>query len=79
MMSIIFNSDTSTSSNHGNNALLANNIRAPQTPVIHNNPAESAITVHNQNGPVTLPIDEPLPAGYAKIFLLNFQNFTSLI
>lgn len=39
------------------------------------NPAEEAVTVHHQNnGPVTLPIDEPLPAGYkTKIVFINLE------
>lgn len=62
-------SDTTTSNNHVHNA-LTNNIRTSQTPLLHNNPAEGMITVHHQNGPVTLPIEEPLPAGYVKINLI---------
>lgn len=54
------------SNNLVNNA-LTNNIRTSQTPPAHNNPAEGTITVHHQNGPVTLPIDEPLPVGCVKI------------
>lgn len=47
---------------------LTNNIRTPQTPTLHNNPAEATITVHHQNGPVGgIPIDEPLPPGFVKI------------
>jgi len=62
--------DTNASNNHTNNSLVSNNnIRPPQTPAVQNNPAESAVTVHHQNGPVQLPIDEPLPSGYVK---LNF-------
>lgn len=58
--------DTTTSNNHVHNA-LANNIRTSQTPTLHNNPAEGMITIHHQNGPVTLPIEEPLPAGYVQM------------
>jgi len=54
------------SNNLVNNA-LTNNIRTSQTPPSHNNSAEGTITVHHQNGPVTLPIEEPLPAGFVKI------------
>jgi len=49
-----------------NNA-LTNNIRTSQTPPSHNNSAEGTITVHHQNGPVTLPIEEALPVGFVKL------------
>lgn len=57
-----------------NNALTHNNIRHSQTPTVHS--AEtSTITVHHQSGPVsvTLPIEEPLPAGYMNI-IFYFLN-----
>lgn len=60
----MFHIEANSSSNHVNN-VLTNNIRAPQTPTVNNNSSsEGTITVHHQSGPVTLPIDEPLPSGY---------------
>lgn len=56
------NLDTNTSSNHVNNS-LTNNVRAPQTPTVPSNPSDGAVTVHHQNGPAVLPIEEPLPSG----------------
>lgn len=61
---------TTTSTNHAHNA-STNNIRTSQTPTLHNNSAEGMITVHHQNGPVTLPLEDPLPVGYVKINLIS--------
>jgi hypothetical protein len=61
------------STNLINNA-LTNNIRPSQTSSVHNNSVEGTITVHHQNGPVTLPIEEPLPVGCVKI---NYFLFLS--
>ncbi|KAL5237168.1 hypothetical protein ACI65C_004578 [Semiaphis heraclei] len=55
-------------SNHLVNNALTNNIRTSQNPSSHNNSAEGTITVHHQSGPVTLPIEEPLPAGWEMRF-----------
>lgn len=58
--------------NTSNNSFTHN----AQTPTImqttHSNPnqADGTITVHHQNGPVTLPIEEPLPTGYVKMIYI---------
>ncbi|XP_060844747.1 E3 ubiquitin-protein ligase Su(dx)-like [Rhopalosiphum padi] len=59
--------DMNVSTNLINNA-LTNNIRPSQTSSVHNNSVEGTITVHHQNGPVTLPIEEPLPVGWEMRF-----------
>lgn len=46
-----------------------------QTTHSNPNPADGTITVHHQNGPVTLPIEEPLPSGYLKIICYSFFKF----
>lgn len=54
--------------------MLTTNARAPQTPAVHSNPTEGTVsTVHHQNGPVTIPIDEPLPSGYLQL-IFYFQT-----
>ncbi|XP_025424059.1 E3 ubiquitin-protein ligase Su(dx) isoform X1 [Sipha flava] len=63
--------DSNISNNHTNNALTNNiltNNRSPPTSAVQSSPAEGTITIHHQNGPVTLPIDEPLPAGWEMRF-----------
>lgn len=62
------------STNLVNNA-LTNNTRASQTSSVHNNSTEGTITVHHQNGPVTVPIEEPLPVGCVKIFYFYVRTF----
>lgn len=59
--------DSNISNNALTNNALTNNTRSPPTPAVHSSPAEGTITIHHQNGPVTLPIDDPLPAGYVNI------------
>lgn len=53
---------------------LSNNIRSPQTPAVQNHSTEAITTgqQNHQNGPVTLPIDEPLPAGYMNKIIILF-------
>lgn len=53
------------------NNTVVNNIRAPQTPAVpNNNQAEGTVTVHHQNGPITLPVEEQLPNGYVEIYYI---------
>jgi len=59
-----------TSNNPVNNTVV-NNVRAPQIPTMpNNNQVEGTVTVHHQNGPVTLPVEEPLPTGYVEIYYI---------
>jgi len=62
------------SNNLVNNA-LTNNTRTSQTPPSHNTSTEGTVTVHHQNGPVTLPIEEPLPVGFVKIKNILFLSY----
>lgn len=66
---IIISLGANTSNNHVNN-MSVNNIRAPQTPTVHNNQVEGTVTVHHQNGPGTVPIEEDLPSGYVKLYYI---------